>query len=84
MILNRNSGLWTGAVQAILNVVAAAYVVLANVPLSAADAALFLALNACGAALVGLAANASDPTTAGILGARTSASPSPGPGITGT
>jgi len=73
MIAGRNSGLWAALVQAFLNVVAAGYVVFSGVShLSAPDVAFFAALNAFGLAIVGVVANASDPTTAGILGGRVS------------
>ena len=71
MIAGRNSGLWAALIQAFLNVVAAGYVVFSGVShLSAPAVAFFAALNAFGLAIVGVVANASDPTTMGILGAR--------------
>ena len=60
MIWGRNAGLWTGLVQAGLNLVAAAWVVLAGHDLTAAGAGLFAAANAFGAVLVALVANSSD------------------------
>lgn len=63
MILGRNPGLWYGLIQAALNVAAAILVVVTNQPVSPAGVALFAALNGFGAAIVGVIANSSDPTT---------------------
>lgn len=64
MILGRNAGLWAGLMHAGVNVVMAAVVVISGHDLTAADIALFAAVNAFLAVSVGLIANASDPTTA--------------------
>lgn len=63
MILNRNAGLFTGLFAAALNVA----VIVLGVHITPEGIA---ALNAFALALVALVANASDPTTAGVLGAR--------------
>lgn len=77
MILNRNGGLWTGLFAAALNVA----VIVFGIHLTPEGLA---ALNAFALAVVGLVANASDPTTAGVLGARPTTPSAPGPGPTGT
>lgn len=64
MILGRNPGLWAGLVQAGLNLVAAGVVVVTGHDMTAADLALFAAANAFGTVVIGLIANAADPTTA--------------------
>lgn len=57
MLLGRSPALWVAAVAAVLNVL----VIVFGVPLSIDGLA---ALNVAAAALIGLIANASDPTTA--------------------
>lgn len=57
MILGRSPALWIAGVAAVLNVA----VIVFGVPLTAEGVA---ALNAAAIALIGLVANASDPTTA--------------------
>lgn len=64
MILGRNAGLWAGLVQAGINLLGAVLVVTQGHDLTAAEAAVFFTGNVFGAALVGLVANAADPTTA--------------------
>lgn len=56
MILGRNPALWTALIAAILNVL----VIVIHVPISPDGLA---ALNILGVAVIGLIANASDPTT---------------------
>lgn len=60
MILGRNAGLWTGAIAAIFNALVLVGVwPLTAIQLAGVDTAAF--------AIVGLIANAADPTTAGTF-----------------
>lgn len=84
MILGRNAGLWVGAGFAVLDVVAAAVVVLTGQPISPADAALFLALHAAIVAFVGLVANVADPTTVPTFALTTTPTPAASTTSTGS
>jgi hypothetical protein len=57
MIAGRAAALWLGLIQAGLNAVAAAIVVITGTPLTAEMLGLFAALNAVGAAIVAVVAN---------------------------
>jgi hypothetical protein len=81
VILGRNAGLWVAAIGTILNVL----VVVFDVPLTLAGLA---ALNAAALAVVGLIANAADPTTSAtfaptLAGPSASAGPPSGAGPVG-
>lgn len=92
MILGRNPGLWAGLVQAGINLVAAFIVVHQGTDLTAAEAAVLIAANAFGAAIVAVVANAGDPSTVPTFALTThpaadaapspAASPSPTPAPT--
>lgn len=76
MILGRNAGLWSGVVAAAVNLVALALVVVDGRPLDAATVALFAGLNLFLHLVVGLVANAADPTSAATFAATLHAPPS--------
>jgi len=82
MILGRNAGLWAALIQAGLNLVMGALVVVTGHALTADETALFGAANVFGLAIVGLIANASDqvslPTFAPTLHDRRTTTPPAG------
>lgn len=57
MIYGRPTALWLGLLQAVLNVVAAIWIVSTGQPLTEQLIALFAALNTLGAAIVAVLAN---------------------------
>lgn len=67
MILGRNAGLWAALVAAGVNLTAAGALVISGHPLGPDVLALFASVNAFGLVVVGLIANASDPTTVPTL-----------------
>lgn len=57
MIAGRAAALWLGLIQAVINVIAAAVVLITGTPLTVEMLGLFAALNAAGAAIVAVVAN---------------------------
>lgn len=75
-ILGRNAGLWVGAGSAILDLVLAIVVLVSHQPITPELGAVALAAHGVLVAIVGLIANASDPTTVPTFALTTSAASS--------